>query len=479
MLLAGGLSGLVPLSALGESPARPDTTMPVVDRLVREALASNLSLRQERVELDRTRAALAQARGQYLPRLDLEARYSRAEGGRTIDFPVGDLLNPAYRTLNELTQGQQFPSVENQEIAFLRDREQETALQLRQPVFNPEIVYGARARRHQVEAQQAAVEALRRELARDVRIAYYRYRKAQARVGILEAARALVRENRRTSERLRAAGTATQEAVYRAEVEVLAVQQQLDEARAGVTQARRFLNVLRNRPADAPIPPATVGVDAMIERRARAARQALGAQPAAAGSNLSSSAAVPSLVEARPELARLAAAADAADAQRRAAQTAFLPTVSLAVDAGIQGAEYGVSGDQPFVLGSVVLRWNLFDGFQDEREVERRRLEAERLRLRRADVAQQLGLELRTALEDVRVARRALRTAEARVRAARESFRMTERRYEEGRASLVEYTDARTARTEAALNANVTRYDLLVRLARLSYAAGLDPEREG
>jgi outer membrane protein len=148
--------------------------------------------------------------------------------------------------------------------------------------------------------------------------------------------------------------------------------------------------------------------------------------------------------------------------------------VSVSVDAGIQGETYGFSGEQPFVLGSVVLQWSLFDGLQRERTVERRRLAAQTLRVRREDVAQQLGLELRTAIEDVRVGRRALRTAEARVRAARESFRLAERRYEAGRASFVEYTDARTARTEAELNANVTRYDLLVRLARLAYAAGVE-----
>jgi outer membrane protein TolC len=453
-----------------EDDGGADTT--VVARLVQEALASNLSLRQEEIELRQTRAALAKARGRYLPRLALNARYSRSDGGRTIDFPVGDLLNPAYRTLNDLTGTQQFPQVENREIAFLRDREQETTLRLRQPVFNPEILYGSRARGHEVEVQSAAVKAVRRELARDVRVAYYQYRQAEARVDILAAARDLVRENRRASERLRAAGRATQEAVYRAEVEVLDVRQQLGDARARVAQARRYLNVLRNRPADVPIPDAGVEADVLIERRMRAARRTVGGELLRAeGPTLEG---VTSVVERRPVLDRLAAAAAAADDRRRAAQTQYLPTVSVSVDAGIQGETYGFSGEQPFVLGSVVLQWSLFDGLQRERTVERRRLAAQTLRVRREDVAQQLGLELRTAIEDVRVGRRALRTAEARVRAARESFRLAERRYEAGRASFVEYTDARTARTEAELNANVTRYDLLVRLARLAYAAGVE-----
>jgi outer membrane protein TolC len=450
----------------------------VVEQLVREALDSNLSLKQERIALRQAEAALAQARGQYLPQLNVEARYSRAEGGRTIDFPVGDLLNPAYRTLNDLTGSQQFPRVDNQEIAFLRSREQETTLQLRQPVFSPEIIYGTRARRHQRAAQEAAVETVRRELARDVKVAYYRYRKAQARVDILEAARDLVRENRRTNERLLRAEKVTRDAVYRAEVEVLRVRQQIDDARAAVDQARRSLNVLRNRPADAPIPEAKTEVKRLIDRRTTALRQGLGRPLLTAPSPSSpNDPDVPDTIQ-RPELDRLAAAVDASQAQCRAAQTGYLPTVSVAVDAGIQGETYGFTGEKPFVLGSVVLQWTLFDGFDDQREVERRQLETDRLRTRRADVKQQIGLEVRRALDEVRVAHRSLETAEARVTAAQESFRLTSRRYEEGRANQVEYTDARTALTEAELNRSVTRYDLLIRLARLTYAAGLNRDAQ-
>jgi outer membrane protein TolC len=483
---------LVPLPSAAQSAgadAETDTT--VVAQLVEEALASNLGLKQEQIALEQARAALAQARGQYLPRLDVSARYSRAEGGRTIDFPVGDLLNPVYRTLNQQASGSPFPEVDNQEIRFLREREQETSLQLRQPVFAPEIVYGTRARRHQRQARQAAVAAFRREVVRDVKVAYFRYRQAQSRVEVLEAARELARENRRTSARLVDAAKTTRDAVYRAEVDVLAVEQQLEGATAAVAQARRYLNVLRNRPPRTPVPAPQQRADALIDRHVRSARaslpRALSLQTSLEAGSLSTASdeSAPTASDEsaawtprRAELDRLDAAVHAAEAQRRGAQTAYLPSVSLAVDAGIQGERYGFDGEKPFVMGSVVLRWNLFDGFQDRREVQRRRLEAQKLRTRRADVAQQITLELQSALDEVRVAARSLQTAEARVTAAQESFRLTSRRHDAGRANQVELTDARTALTEAKLNLTRTRYDLLIRLAELEYAAG-DPPGHG
>jgi outer membrane protein TolC len=490
VLTAGPVAVTAQVSDTVPSGRPAEDTASVAGQLVSEALESNLALQQRRIGLEQARAALAEARGRYLPRLDVSARYSRAEGGRTIDIPVGDLVNPVYRTLNDLTGTTDFPQIDNEEIPFLRSTEQETVLRLQQPIVNPSIVYGSRARRHRVRAERAGVAAFRRELIRDVRVAYFRYRQAQTRVDVLQSAGELARENRRTNLRLVSAERATQEAVYRAEVDVLEVRQQLDEAHAAVDRARRYLNVLRNRPPETAIPPSRIDAQAQIRRQIGALDPSL-RRRISAGADRSESLLTASRdgnpvhadrpgdglrldpwIHTRPELEQLGAAIDAAESQRRLAQSDYFPTVSLAVEAGIQGADYGFSGERPFVLGSVVLSWNLFDGFQDRRAVQQRRLEVDRLRTRRADVAQQIGLEVRSALDDVQVARRSLETAEARVRAARETFRLTSRRHDAGRATQIELTDARTTRTDAELNLNRTRYTLLIRLAELDYAFG-------
>ncbi len=63
---------------------------------VNEAFERNLGLAGQTLDVERARARLAEVRGALQPRLDLLARYTRADGGRTIEFPVGDLLNGAY-----------------------------------------------------------------------------------------------------------------------------------------------------------------------------------------------------------------------------------------------------------------------------------------------------------------------------------------------------------------------------------------------
>jgi outer membrane protein TolC len=124
-------------------------------------------------------------------------------------------------------------------------------------------------------------------------------------------------------------------------------------------------------------------------------------------------------------------------------------------------------------MASVVLRWNLFNGFGDAARTEQAALSTQRLRIQREETALRIQQQVRSARDDVQVARRSLQTAEARVRAARETFRITNRRAEEGRVNQVTFLDARTTLTDAELNLSITRFELLTRLAELEFATGL------
>jgi len=467
-----GLALLVPPANGQSAPVPADTVQtPVVDMLVQDALERSLTLRQQVVALDRADAAVDEARGGFLPQLDAQARYTRAAGGRTIDFPVGDLLNPVYETLNTLTppDAPGFQPIQNREIAFLREREQDTRLRLQQPLFSPATLYGYRARKDERRAERASTDATRRAVIRDVQTAYFRYRQACEQVDILEATYERVQENLRASRRLVEAGKATPDATFRAEAEVLAVEQRQTEAEAGQRQARSALNLLFDRPLDTPIPSPRLSTASLVDRQIRSLP--IPVRPVETRSGL-----VPLQAWAqsdRPELKQVSAAVDATRDQRRVAQTAYLPTVSVVLEGGIQGTTYRVGDDARFGLASVVLQWNLFNGLRDRSRVEQAELSARQLDIRRDALSRQIDLQVQQALDDVRVALRSLETAEARVRAAQSSFRLTKRRYDVGRASLVTFTDALSTLTEAELNLAVTRYTLLTRLAELRYAAGL------
>ncbi|MEL7361972.1 MAG: TolC family protein [Bacteroidota bacterium] len=164
------LVGLVFAPVLHAQDAPDSAPTALLDAYVAEALASNLALQQEALDLDAARYALDAARRSFFPTLSVEARFSRAGGGRTIDLPLGDLLNPAYSTLNDLLAAQgeapSFPTLSNETIPFLREQEQETRLRVVQPLYQPRLNAAVRLNRHLVASQEAEVEALRQQLVR-------------------------------------------------------------------------------------------------------------------------------------------------------------------------------------------------------------------------------------------------------------------------------------------------------------------------
>ncbi|MEL6843559.1 MAG: TolC family protein, partial [Bacteroidota bacterium] len=102
-----------------------------LERYVAEGLESNLSLQQKALSVEKSRQALREARGLFMPQVSLQASYSLAGGGRALEFPIGDLLNPVYATLNQLTGSEQFPTnLENVNEQFAPNNFQETKLRV-------------------------------------------------------------------------------------------------------------------------------------------------------------------------------------------------------------------------------------------------------------------------------------------------------------------------------------------------------------
>ena len=278
LILSLLVGGIVPLAQAASPPPVTSAAQPLVTmedglrQVIDEALTANLELRASGATVQQRLAALDQARARYLPVIDFAARYSVADGGRTIEFPVGDLLNPVYETLDQmlLAQGQapQFPRVQNESIAFLRDEEQETKVVLEQPLYKPRIGPAVDATRADA-ARADDLAALRSQVIRDVKQAYYRWIAAQQAVTVLDATLEATRENLKANASLYRNGKVTRDLVYRAEADVLEVEQERLATASRVRIAQSYVNLLRNAPLAQPLPNATLDA-ATIERfRAR------------------------------------------------------------------------------------------------------------------------------------------------------------------------------------------------------------------
>jgi outer membrane protein len=450
------LSAVLWASALCTLPAGAQAPFDeVIERYVAEGLENNLALQSEALEVEKASKALAEARARFFPEVSLEARYSRAEGGREIAIPLGTALNPVYSTLNEMlvAQGQEprFPELRDETVPFLREREQDTRIIVRQPIYAPAIPAAVRAQRALLDASSYRRMAIARALRRDITIAYIDWLKARNSVEIVSASETLLRENLRVNQSLYDNGKITEDQVLRARAELLAVEQQKREMENLASQARSYFNFLLNRDLTAEIEPSAAPTmananDTALER--------LWANALAR----------------RPEVAQIEELREASEQQVRIARHRKWPTLSIGLDAGTQGDRYRFGDGYNFGVASLVFTWRLFDGGADSARIAQARAAERQVVLREEEIAQQIRLEVQQAYDQLQSARDSLATAQARAEAARAAFRIASRKRDEGVINQVEFIDARSTLTSAELNLAITRFNVLARRAELEYA---------
>ena len=90
--------------------------------------------------------------GLLLPSVTIDTRYSEFSGNQ---LDLGDLINPAYAALNQITGQNRFPT----NLSLTLPAKQETKLRLVQPILQPKALYGYRIRRNLKDAESAKLEA--------------------------------------------------------------------------------------------------------------------------------------------------------------------------------------------------------------------------------------------------------------------------------------------------------------------------------
>ena len=457
-------------------PATPDTQSAgtVEDGLrqvLDDALAANLELRAGSASVQQRMAALDRARARYLPVLDFDARYSVADGGRTIEFPVGDLLNPVYETLDDLLvqsgQPAGFPRVKNQEISLLLPHEQNTRLVVAQPLYEPRLAPAVEGSRQNLNRVEADLSGLRTRVIRDTKVAYYEWLAARQQALVFDSTLELARANLAANESLYRNGRITRDLVYRAEADLLEIEQNRLAAVSRVAIARSYVNLLRNYPLSAPVPQAKIDQETVERFRNRVIRRL-------AGRRLDVPVMQQVATERRAEIQSLDAAIAGSLAEQDLARAAFKPSLAVGAEAGIQGEDYGFGPDERYVLASIVLRWNAFRGGADQAALHEARALTEQLRATRDLATQQVRLEVQRALERLEVADASIGTAEKRAEAAEAGFRITARKRDLGQVNQADFIDSRRTLTDAQLNLNRVRAEFLGRLAELEFAIG-DP----
>lgn len=418
-----------------------------LDTYIRQALDHSPLLDRQELAITGAEAGLREAKGYYLPEVSFGGTYTLASGGRTIQLPIGDLLNPVYSTLNLLTQTNAFPSISNTEEQFLPNNFYDARFRVTQPLYNPAIPIQKNIRQEQLGLAQSSLQLSKRDLVAQVKGAYYQYLQAGEAVAIFDKALLLLEESRRVNESLIRNGMALPSAQVRTEAEIITVQAQRQEALNNQTNARAYFNYLIGQPFNAPL-----AIDTSLW------------QLPAYDPNATA--------EPREELAQLQTLASIQSWSVELEKRYRMPQLGLQVDLGSQNFDFDWGG---YVLAGVSLQVPLWDGGRHSNRLQQAQVSLQSTQIQLEDTRQAFELQAFTARQSLESALAIQRSFEAQIASAERLYRETDRRYRESQANYIELLDARTQLTTAELQASIARLNAWQRYNELERALASYP----
>jgi outer membrane protein len=411
---------------------------PVAEAYVQTGLANNLTLKAYDLDIAKAMQAVRQSKALFYPTINFEANYTVAAGGRKIDFPIGDLLNPAYSTLNTLTGTNNFPMLENQAIQFLPNNFQETKFTFAYPLYNTDLKYNRQIKELLVLSQNAQKQVYSTELAANIRLAYLQCIQAREAEKIWQNAKDVQAELRRFNESLVKNNVATRDIVAEVDYDISQTEQAIFDLEGKQRTADAYLNFLLNQPLST-----AVQIDSTFLQQNLPEQTLEQAIEAALVTRREFG-----VLDNGKNIANAVVDMNKANKKR--------PDFYVGGETGLQGFGYR-PGEQGYVLARVGMTYNVFDGGIQKSKIEEARLDAAKLDNQIAQVQQQISMQVTDRYNALQTAQNAIMAAEKGQKAAEEAFRIIHNKYKAGQALHLEWSNAQNRVTTAQLQTTLAR----------------------
>lgn len=419
----------------------------ILDSYIEEGFRNNLVLQQKNVSLDKATLALKEAKSLYLPNIDVQGSYTTATGGRSIQLPLGDLMNPVYATLNQLTQSNNFPFLENQSIDFLPKNYYDVHVRASVPILNTDLSFNKQINAQQIALKDFEVTIYKQELTKNIKHAYYNYLKAQKALSIYRSALDLAEESKRVNERLLAAGKGLPAYVLRSNSEIEQVEAELTQATQNVENSRLYFNALLNRNQAA-------AIDTLYN------------------ADLALSAAKQLLVTAtdvsdREEIKSLEKLVDIHENMISMNKKFSVPKVNGFIDLGSQAEDLRFNKQSRYAMLGVQMNMPLFNGNRNRFKIQQSMLDLKDSQLNLEWSKTQLTLSAQVAQNNLRSVYKKYESSLKQLESASAYQRLIDKGYKAGTHTYIETIDARNQLTAARLSSLVNKYQVLTAAADL------------
>lgn len=426
----------------------------ILDNYIKSGIESNSSLKQQDLELQKALKAIDMAKSNLFPKIAFNPNYTVAAGGRRLEFPIGDLLNPVYSTLNALTKTNNFPQVENVSELLAPHNFHDTRITFQMPVFNADIRNNIALQKQILTTEQSKKKFLMFELKSNIEAAYYQFLQASEALGIFEKSILLRKEFVELNEKLVKNQVALKDAVLSAQYELSKLEQQYLEAKKNQELAKSYFNFLLNK---------DLNTEILIDSTIINSQPAVGTlkfyQEWAQGN--------------RPEFDQINSGKLVNMAVLQLQQkNEKLPQVFVGGNTGFQGYGYKFN-NQAYVIAQIGLNWDIFHGYEKKHKIAQTKIEGNILDEKQKQVNQMIELQVKQKYLETQTAQSNLKPVEEAIQKTEKILELTESRYKNGNALVIEVNMAQNEVLIARLSSSIARFNVWIKYADLKKASGI------
>jgi outer membrane protein TolC len=425
----------------------------ILDEYIEIGFQENIVIKQKSITVEKALLSLQSAQSLYQPTLAFQGGYQSGEGGRSISFPVGDMLNPVYATLNQLTKSNAFPKISNVETNFFPRNFYDVKLTSVMPIYNRDISINKEIQSQTLGIQKADIQVYKRELAKNIKLAYFNYLMAFKAIGIYQNGLILAQEGKKINEKLLANGKGLPAYILRSENEIVQLTSQLAEAEKQVESAKMYFNFLLNR---------ELGTEIKADFNEQQALDDLKKSQWA-------------VADQREELSMLKQAISLQQSFVKMNESFYLPKVNGYLNVGSQSSNWDFNQKSSYYLLGMQLDIPIISGKRNLNKIKQSVLDVDLAKKTLELTHNQVNLALQIAQKNLNQTWVAYRASQKQIDAANTYQRLIEKGYREGVNSYIETLDARNQWTNAQLLLNLNQFKILIAATQVEREAATYP----
>lgn len=424
-----------------------------LDQYIQQAIDQNLVIKSKQLSVLKQQSKIEQAKRLKGLRADINASYLLARGGRNIDFPVGDLFNPTYATLNQLTNTNQFPiDLENIETQLTPNNFLDAQFNISKSLINSSIKYNQLIQEELLKLNTLDIEIAEEDLILQLKTAFYNYHKSIHAEKILNDAKDLLNDVNLFNQKLIKYDKATPDILYDIEFQIENLESQRSSIIEQQTTVKALFNLLLNRELNAEIQIDSSLLDNIQYELESASLLNEMAQ------------------QSSTEFKRIEIAKSVNELNKKRIHKEKLPKLGINAGVGMQVEEFEFDRYGPLYTLGLGLNMNILDGGIRNRKIEEIQIDQEILNNKNDQLKQKIEIEILQYYYQLKSLQSKMASEKAAVQFARKSYVATKKRYESNKAIQIEVIQAQNKITSSELNQLLTQYDYLIKQAELDRA---------